>query len=57
MTCAGAVAALAQLDRIDRAQVRRRFEERWTARRMADDYLTIYRRLARVRPTLRAVGD
>ncbi len=54
---AGAVAALGQLHRIDRAQVRRRFEERWTARRMADDYLSIYRRLARVRPALRAVGD
>ncbi len=54
---AGAVAAIAELDRIDRASVRRRFEERWTARRMADDYLALYRRLARARPALRAVGD
>ena len=53
----GASAAIANLDRIDRASVRRRFEERWTARRMADDYLSLYRRLARVRPQLRAVGD
>ena len=54
---AGAVAAIADLDRIDRTAVRRRFEERWTARRMAEDYLALYRRLARVRPALRAVGD
>jgi glycosyltransferase involved in cell wall biosynthesis len=56
---AEAVAAVARLDRLDRALVRRRFEERWTARRMAGDYLALYRRLARpgVRPRLHAVGD
>jgi glycosyltransferase involved in cell wall biosynthesis len=54
---AGAVAAVGQLHRLDRAAIRRRFEERWTARRMADDYLDVYDRLARAtRPVLRAVG-
>ncbi len=54
---AGAVAAIGQLHRLDRAAIRRRFEQRWTARRMAEDYLTVYERLARTaRPMLRAVG-
>jgi glycosyltransferase involved in cell wall biosynthesis len=42
---AGAVAACGRLGRIDRAAVRTRFEERWTARRMAEDYLALYTRL------------
>jgi glycosyltransferase involved in cell wall biosynthesis len=42
---AGAVAAIARLGELDRAAIRRRFEERWTARRMAEDYLALYRRL------------
>jgi glycosyltransferase involved in cell wall biosynthesis len=37
-----AVAAVAELDRLDRAAVRARFEERFTARRMANDYLAAY---------------
>jgi glycosyltransferase involved in cell wall biosynthesis len=54
---AGAVAAVSRLHRLDRAAVRRRFERRWVARRMADDYLSVYERIARVkRPMLRAVG-
>jgi glycosyltransferase involved in cell wall biosynthesis len=40
-----AVAACARLDRLDRAAVRRRFERRWTSRRMAEDYLALYHRL------------
>ncbi|RIY02685.1 glycosyltransferase family 4 protein [Aureimonas flava] len=40
-----AVAALARARRLDRAAVRRRFEERFTAERMATDYLALYRRL------------
>nr|WP_281407719.1 glycosyltransferase family 4 protein [Methylorubrum populi] len=40
-----AVAALARIDRLDRRQVRRRFEARFTAERMARDYLAIYQRL------------
>ena len=40
-----AVAALARIDRLDRGEVRRRFEERFTSERMARDYLAIYQRL------------
>ncbi len=43
---AGAVAAVARLPGLSRAAVRRRFEERFTARRMARDYLGLYGRLA-----------
>ncbi|MDP4023005.1 glycosyltransferase family 4 protein [Methylobacterium sp. NEAU 140] len=42
---AEAVGALAGLDRLDRAGIRRRFEARFTAERMARDYLALYRRL------------
>ena len=42
---AGAVAAVARLPELSRAAVRRRFEERFTARRMARDYLGLYGRL------------
>lgn len=38
-----AVEALAQIDTIDRAKVRERFEARFTATRMAEDYVTLYR--------------
>ncbi len=40
-----AVAALARVAGLDRALVRRRFEARFTAERMARDYLAVYRRL------------
>jgi glycosyltransferase involved in cell wall biosynthesis len=40
-----AVAAVARVGTLDRAQVRRRFEARFTSERMAADYLAIYRRL------------
>ncbi len=40
-----AVAALGRIDGLDRARVRRRFEARFTAERMARDYLAVYRRL------------
>jgi glycosyltransferase involved in cell wall biosynthesis len=42
---AGAVAAVGRLPTLDRTAIRRRFEQRFTARRMAEDYLAIYRRL------------
>ncbi|GJD35391.1 D-inositol-3-phosphate glycosyltransferase [Methylobacterium aerolatum] len=42
---AEAVAALERIGDLDRAAVRRRFEERFTATRMAEDYLALYRRL------------
>jgi glycosyltransferase involved in cell wall biosynthesis len=40
-----AVAALARIDTIDRAVVRERFEARFTAARMAADYVALYRQL------------
>lgn len=53
-----AIAACAQLDLIDRANVRRVFERRFTARRMAQDYVDVYEGLIEMRrPQLRAVGD
>jgi glycosyltransferase involved in cell wall biosynthesis len=45
-TEAEAAAALARVPALDRGLVRRRFEARFTAERMAADYLAIYRRLA-----------
>jgi len=53
-----AVAAIGKLGELDRARVRARFEQRFTARRMAEDYLDIYDRLIdREGQKLRAVGD
>jgi len=40
-----AVAATDQLSRLSRGAIRRRFEERFTARRMALEYLAVYRDL------------
>ena len=40
-----AIAAAARLPTLNRTAVRRRFEERWTARRMAQDYVALYERL------------
>ena len=53
----GAVAAVQRLAEIDRAGVRRRFEERFTARRMAQEYLAAYRAVSEIHaPRLRVVG-
>jgi hypothetical protein len=38
--------ASVQVAALDRRKVRRRFEERFIARRMANDYVRVYRRLA-----------
>lgn len=55
---ANAVTAIANIDRLDRRQVRRQFDRRFTARRMAEDYLSVYEELCvERRPLLRAVGD
>ena len=40
-----AVAAVSRLAKLDRAAIRRRFEERFTAERMARDYVQLYRQL------------
>ncbi len=54
----GAVGVVEKLPRFDNAAIRARFEERFTARRMAEDYLSVYRSLMGVgRPSLRVVGD
>jgi len=51
-----AVAATKRLKSLDRARIRAVFERRFTARRMAEDYLKIYRELVgRHRPLLEAV--
>ena len=42
---ADAVAALREAAALDRKRIRARFEARFTAERMAQDYLTLYRRL------------
>jgi glycosyltransferase involved in cell wall biosynthesis len=39
---AGAVAAVAELERLDRGTIRARFERRFTAQRMATDYVLAY---------------
>jgi len=41
----GAIAAAARLSKLSRPAIRRRFEQRFTVRRMAQDYLAVYREL------------
>ncbi len=51
-----AVAAASKLYTLDRSRVRRTFERRFSARRMAEDYLKVYARLIQdVRPLLKVV--
>jgi hypothetical protein len=55
---ATAIAAVDRLGELDRATVRATFDRRFTARRMAEDYLDIYTELCEPQlPLLRAVGD
>jgi glycosyltransferase involved in cell wall biosynthesis len=52
-----AVAAIDRLGELDRTMVRRQFDRRFTARRMAQDYLDLYGELCQpVAPRLRAVA-
>jgi glycosyltransferase involved in cell wall biosynthesis len=54
----GAIGAVDRLGHLSRAKIRQRFEERFTARRMAQDYLAVYRTLMdRIAPHLRLVAD
>jgi glycosyltransferase involved in cell wall biosynthesis len=54
----GAIGAVDRLGHLSRARIRQQFEERFTARRMAMDYLSIYRSLAdKKAPQLRLVAD
>jgi len=45
-----AVAAIADVDRMDRPRIRRRFEQRFSSTAMAEAHLEVYRRLARPAP-------
>jgi len=55
---AGAIGAVDRLPNLSRAGIRERFEERFTARRMALDYLAAYRTLIDAAvPRLRLVAD
>lgn len=52
-----AVAAIGRLGELDRTKVRQQFDRRFTARRMAQDYLDLYGELRQpARPMLRAVA-
>jgi glycosyltransferase involved in cell wall biosynthesis len=60
---AEAVQAVGRLGELDRHRVRRHFEQRFTSRRMAENYLRLYEMLAakeqktnRLKPTSREVG-
>jgi glycosyltransferase involved in cell wall biosynthesis len=53
----GAVGAVERLNLLNRNRVREQFETRFTGRRMAEDYLALYRRMAAdARPQLRVIG-
>ncbi|MGH6674486.1 MAG: glycosyltransferase family 4 protein [Xanthobacteraceae bacterium] len=54
----GAIGAVDRLSQLSRGKIRKEFERRFTARRMAQDYLSIYRSLAsNALPQLRLVAD
>jgi glycosyltransferase involved in cell wall biosynthesis len=54
---AGAIGAVDRLGHLSREKIRKRFEERFTSRRMAQDYLSVYRGLAaHAEPRLRLVA-
>jgi glycosyltransferase involved in cell wall biosynthesis len=54
----GAVGAVDRLSSLSRERIRQRFEERFTSRRMAQDYLSVYRALIdEVSPHLRLVTE
>jgi len=54
----GAIGAVDRLWQLPREGVRQRFEQRFTARRMAQDYLSVYRSLmTATEPHLRLVAD
>jgi glycosyltransferase involved in cell wall biosynthesis len=54
----GAIGAVDRLAHLCREKIRQRFEQRFTARRMAHDYLAVYRRLMdKIAPHLRLVAD
>jgi glycosyltransferase involved in cell wall biosynthesis len=55
---AGAIGAVDRLSHLSRTRIRERFEQRFTARRMALDYLAVYRELMEgAAPRLRVVSE
>jgi glycosyltransferase involved in cell wall biosynthesis len=53
----GAIGAVDRLGQLSRPKIRQRFEQRFTARRMAKDYLAVYRQqMDRIVPHLRLVA-
>ena len=53
-----AVNAVNRITQLDRQKVRKRFEERFTARRMALDYMAAYREVMEIkRPRLKVVAS
>jgi glycosyltransferase involved in cell wall biosynthesis len=52
-----AVAASDHLSRLSRGAIRRRFEERFTARRMAHEYLAAYRGLMELPESVSCFGS
>lgn len=52
-----AVNALANIETIDRRNCRRSFEQRFSVKRMAKDYLSIYQRIAKREPETIALTD
>jgi glycosyltransferase involved in cell wall biosynthesis len=54
---AGAIGAVDRLGELSRSAVRQQFERRFTARRMALDYLSVYRNLMDAAPKLRLVSE
>jgi glycosyltransferase involved in cell wall biosynthesis len=54
----GAIGAVDRLGQLSREKIRRQFEKRFTARRMAQDYLSVYRSLTEeILPRLRLVAE
>jgi glycosyltransferase involved in cell wall biosynthesis len=54
----GAIGAVDRLDHLSRKKIRTHFEQHFTARRMAQDYLSVYRGLAEsLAPHLHLVAD
>jgi len=53
----GAIDAVNELHRLDRSKVRARFEERFSAQRMAREYEARYRKLAAAKPGVSKSGD
>jgi hypothetical protein len=54
----GAAEAVGKVGQLSRRAIRRRFEQRFTSRRMAEEYVSLYRSLIEVeslRPRLRSV--